>query len=143
MTDELRDLMQRYEAAVAETDGAEERRALVARRGMVTPADYQECHRFGASEAAIAREVIDALAARVAELEAAAKWRDPETAPAGERVLTLHKMTFEVARPRYWVGVAEKGADGRWRDDDGSDIDYTGWTVVAWRPLPTPMEVDE
>jgi hypothetical protein len=77
---------------------------------------------------------------RIAELEAAAQWRDPETAPVEERVQALQRMTFSRARPRYWVGVAEKGTDGRWREDYDSDIDYSGWTVIGWQPLPEAGE---
>jgi hypothetical protein len=84
---------------------------------------------------------VKALERRVSELEAAAQWRDPEMTPVDERVLTLQRMTFPMAYARDWVGIAEKGINGQWEEDDGTDVECTGWTVIGWRPLPEAGEV--
>jgi hypothetical protein len=154
MSDEL---MERYEAAVRATDESsrdEDQVAQEAAARHIEPTKHPafwNVHNFrmnrASREAGIAREVIAALraeheaqAARVAELEAAAQWRDPETAPVNTLAVVQYKILFG----SLLVDVGYTVGHNIWlyRDKPGRICNVVGWQPLPEAALPQNKNAD-
>ena len=92
----------------------------------------------------MAKEVVEYMTARIAELETERKWRvvaDGELPELGEEVIF-----YDSIMERRLKGCLRKNGGVEWLSDEGytfSSRDGRYSRITHWMPLPTPPEVQE